>query len=404
MFSRLRSSLGRRVVIVDAVRTPIGRYRGALASIRPDDLAAIVISELCGRNAIVGRVPVDDVIFGAANQSGEDNRNVGRMAALLAGLPVSTPGSTVNRLCGSGLDALLSGYREIAVGDSECVIVGGVESMSRAPFVLPRPDSAWPRSLDLVDSTLGWRLTNAKMPTDWTVSLGETAENVAEQLGITRAEQDYFALRSHERAVAAIDRGDFHDEIVAVTTPSGAVVSEDEGPRRDTSAESLAKLNPVFRAAGSVTAGNASPLNDGAAALLLMSEQAAAEAGVEPIACVHGGAVAGVSPAFMGLGPVPAISRVLSRHSITLEAFAQIEWNEAFAAQVIGVARECGIDVNDPRLNACGGAIALGHPLGASGARIVTTLVHRLRRASGGLGLASMCIGVGQGIAVVVEA
>ncbi len=396
------SGLGRSVVVLDARRTPVGRFRGALSSLRPDDLAALVIHDLVSRNPVLSEIAIDDVAFGAANQSGEDNRNVARMATLLAGLPVSVPGTTLNRLCGSSLDAILYGFRSIALGEADCMIVGGVESMSRAPFVLLKPESGFPRSLDLVDTTLGWRFTNAKMPKEWTISMGETAEIIAQRLKIGREEQDEFALQSHQRAVLATESHAFDAELMTVSTVHGEV-SIDEGPRSDTSLESLERLKPVFQEDGSVTAGNSSTLNDGAAALILVSEELADRIGAKPIARIYGGAVAGVSPEVMGLGPVPATQRLLGRFGLGLEELAAVELNEAFAAQSLGVLKELHLEADDPRINARGGAIALGHPLGASGARITTTLIHRLRSSGGGIGLATMCIGVGQGISLLVE-
>ncbi|HVB00236.1 MAG TPA: acetyl-CoA C-acyltransferase [Acidimicrobiales bacterium] len=396
-------TLGRPVLVLDAVRTPVGRYRGILSHIRPDDLAATVIKKLIDRNPDLVGLGVDDVVFGAANQAGEDNRNVARMAALLAGLGVETPGVTVNRLCGSSLEALLSGYRQIALGEAECVIVGGVESMSRAPFVIARPDSALPRSLDLVDTTIGWRLVNAQMPKEWTISLGATAENVAEMFAISREAQDRFAFESHRRAIQALDDGVFTAEIAPVLARSGGEIFLDEGPRRETTLGALGALAPVFRKGGSVTAGNSSPLNDGAAALVLVSESFAKRLERSPLARVLGGAVAGITPDLMGLGPVPSTERLLERLSIGLDDFGAIEINEAFAAQVIGVAQKLALDIGDPRLNGLGGALAIGHPLGASGARIATTLLYRMHREDVGLGFATMCIGVGQGISVAFE-
>ena len=396
-------TLGRPVLVLDAVRTPVGRYRGTLSHIRPDDLAATVIRKLIDRNPDLVGLGVDDVVFGAANQAGEDNRNVARMAALLAGLGVETPGVTVNRLCGSSLEALLSGYRQIALGEADCVIVGGVESMSRAPFVIARPDSALPRSLDLVDTTLGWRLVNEQMPKEWTVSLGATAENVAEMLAISREAQDRFAFESHLRAIQALDDGVFGEEIAPVLARSGGEIFVDQGPRRETTLGALSALEPVFRKGGSVTAGNSSPLNDGAAALVLVSKSFAKRLERKPLARVLGGAVAGITPDLMGLGPVASTERLLERLSIGLDDFGAIEINEAFAAQVIGVAQELALDIGDPRLNGLGGALAIGHPLGASGARIATTLLYRMHREDVGLGLATMCIGVGQGISVAFE-
>lgn len=396
--------LGRDVFVVGAIRTPIGKVRGALSSVRPDDLAAIAVRGVLATCPALPPGTVDDVAFGAANQSGEDNRNVGRMAALLAGLPTSVSGTTLNRLCGSGLDALGYGFRSIALGETECVVVGGVESMSRAPFVLARPDQPLPREVHLVDTTLGWRFVNRAMPANWTVTLGETAELVADRLRIDRAAQDRYAFSSHQRAVQSAAQGGFADEIVPVVLEGGEKVERDESPRPDSSLERLAALPPVFRAGGTVTAGNSSPLNDGAAALLLVSERVVDMYGLQPFARVIGVAVAGVDPDVMGLGPVPATRRLLDRFGVSIADVAAIELNEAFAAQSIGVLRSLDIDEDDGRVNAKGGAIALGHPLGASGARIAVTLVHRLAESGGGLGLATMCIGVGQGISVLFEA
>ncbi len=401
MLDPSRAGLGRPVYVLDARRTPVGRFRGGLSSVRPDDLAAFVLSDLVSRQPALASASIDDVIFGAANQSGEDNRNVARMALLLAGLPVTVPGTTVNRLCGSSLDALLHGMRMIALGEAECVIAGGVESMSRAPFIMAKPDQAFPRALDLVDTTLGWRLVNPRMPQEWTISMGATAEEVARRESISRADQDAFALVSHQRAVAAAATGCFVNEIVPVATSDGTVAN-DESPRPDTSLASLSALRPAFDPSGTVTAGNSSTLNDGASALVLASEEQAHRLGITPMATILGGTVAGVSPEIMGLGPVPATLRLLERFQLTLDDLAAIELNEAFAAQSIGVLRALGLSESDPRVNARGGAIALGHPLGASGARIMTTLIHRLRDGGGGVGLATMCIGVGQGIAALV--
>ncbi len=401
MLDPSRVGLGRPVYVLDARRTPVGRFRGGLSSVRPDDLAAFVLSDLVSRQPALASASIDDVIFGAANQSGEDNRNVARMALLLAGLPVTVPGTTVNRLCGSSLDALLHGMRMIALGEAECVIAGGVESMSRAPFIMAKPDQAFPRALDLVDTTLGWRLVNPRMPQEWTISMGATAEEVARRESISRADQDAFALVSHQRAVAAAATGCFVNEIVPVATSDGTVAN-DESPRPDTSLASLSALRPAFDPSGTVTAGNSSTLNDGASALVLASEEQAHRLGITPMATILGGTVAGVSPEIMGLGPVPATLRLLERFQLTLDDLAAIELNEAFAAQSIGVLRALGLSESDPRVNARGGAIALGHPLGASGARIMTTLIHRLRDGGGGVGLATMCIGVGQGIAALV--
>lgn len=394
-------------VIVDAVRTPVGRYNGILRDIRPDDLAAHVIRELIRRTGLDPN-RIDDVIFGASNQAGEDNRNVGRMALLLAGLPVAVAGQTVNRLCGSGMQAVASAAHAIKAGEGEVFIAGGVESMTRAPFVMAKPAAAFPRGeVKLSDTTLGWRFTNpALAERHRPYSMGETAENVAERFGISREEQDEFALRSHRLAVRAINEGRFKDEIVPVVIPQKesdpAVVDRDEHPRADTSLQKLAALPPIFRKGGSVTAGNSSGINDGAAALLVTSTEAAERLGFQPMARILSSAVAGVDPAYMGLGPIPATRKVLERTGLSIEDFDVIEINEAFAAQVIPCVRELGIPL--AKLNPNGGAIALGHPIGFSGARLVTTLVHELRRRKGRYGLATMCIGVGQGIALVVEA
>jgi acetyl-CoA acyltransferase len=392
------------VYVIDAVRTPIGRARGVLSSVRPDDLAAVVLRAVLDRNPALPPEAVEDVAFGNVNQAGDDNRNVARMAVLLAGLPLETAGVTVNRLCGSSMDAFLHAYRAIAVGELDVAIAGGVESMSRAPFVIARPETGLPRSLDMADSTIGWRFTNPAMPAEWTVSMGETAENLADRYDIDRGAQDAFALRSHERAVEAVAAGRFDRQLVSVTTPSGAKVTADQGPRPDTSLDALAGLRPAFRAGGSVTAGNSAGINDGASAAVLVSERAMRQYGLEPLARVLGGAVAGVAPDIMGIGPVPATGRLLGRLDRGLGDFAAIELNEAFAAQSIAVLRELDLPEDGERVNADGGAIALGHPLGCSGVRIITTLCHRLRRRGGGLGLATMCIGVGQGIAVALEA
>ncbi len=392
----------RTVHIVDALRTPIGKARGVLASVRPDDLAVTVIRALMSRNSPLPPEAVEDVAFGNVNQAGEDNRNVARMALLLAGLPVSTAGVTVNRLCGSSLDAFLHAYRSIALGEIDVAIAGGVESMSRSPFVIRRPERALPSSLELVDSTIGWRFTHPDMPEEWTVSMGATAENLAERYGISRERQDLFALTSHERAVDASEKGRFGDELVPVTTNDG-VVERDEGPRPSTSLEALSGLRPAFRGGGTVTAGNSSSINDGASAALLVSDSALSEYGLPSLATVRGGAVAGVSPEIMGIGPVPASAKLLHRLGWSLEDLAAVELNEAFAAQSLAVLSEWRVPDDWAPLNAEGGAIALGHPLGCSGVRLLATLVHRLRHRGGGLGLATMCIGVGQGIAVAIE-
>jgi acetyl-CoA acyltransferase len=393
----------RPVYVVAARRTPIGRLRGALASVRPDDLAATVIRDLISGLPALDPARIDDVYWGAANQAGEDNRNVGRMAVLLAGLPDSVPGATLNRLCASGLEAFTVGARTIAAGEADFVLAGGSESMSRAPFVLPRPDDALPHKMELADTRLGWRLVNPLMrDLHGVLAMGETAEEVAERYHVGRERQDEFALRSHRNAAAARDAGRFKDELVPVTTPDGALVDLDEGIRADTSLEKLASLKPVFRKGGSVTAGNSSPLNDGAAALMLVSEQGLAELGVEPLARYVAGASAGVHPDVMGVGPIPATAKVLARSGWSIGDLDTAELNEAFAAQALAVTDGIGID--PAIVNPDGGAIALGHPLGCSGARIVTTLVHRMRREGLRRGLATMCVGVGQGTAVLLEA
>ncbi len=396
----------RDAVIIDAVRTPVGRYNGALREVRPDDLAAHVIRELIRRTGIDPNA-IEDVIFGAANQAGEDNRNVGRMALLLAGLPVAVGGQTVNRLCGSGMQAIASAAHAIKVGEGDVCIAGGVESMTRAPFVMAKPQAAFPRGeIKLYDTTLGWRFVNphlAEMHTPY--SMGETAENVAERFGITREEQDQFALISHQRAARAIVEGRFKDEVILVVIPQPTgdpvVVGTDEHPRPDTTLEKLAALRPIFKKGGTVTAGNSSGINDGAAAALLTSAEVAEQMNLRPMARVVASAVAGVDPAYMGLGPIPATQKVLQRTGLGIDDMAVVELNEAFAAQVIPCIRELKIPME--KLNPNGGAIALGHPIGFSGARLVTTLVHELRRRKGRYGLATMCIGVGQGIAMVVE-
>ena len=391
--------------IIDALRTPIGRHGGALASVRPDDLGAIPIRALLERTGI-DPASIDDVVLGCANQAGEDNRNVARMSALLAGLPVGVPGQTVNRLCGSGLQAVNAAHQAIRAGDGSSFIAGGTESMTRAPFAMLKPDSAFPRGApEVADTVLGWRFVNPKFDAQWVVSLGETAELVAERYGVTRDEQDAFALESQRRTAAAADAGRFDAELVPVTIPQRkgdpVVVSRDEHPRRDTSRESLAKLQPAFRKGGTVTAGNSSGLNDGAAALLIMSGDAARAAGLEPLARVVSTGVAGLEPHLMGMGPVPASRIALERAGLSIADIRLAEINEAFAAQAVPCVRELGLDPEIVNVN--GGAIALGHPLGCSGARLMTTLVHELRRRGGGYGLASMCIGVGQGIATIVE-
>jgi 3-oxoadipyl-CoA thiolase len=392
-------------VITAAVRTPIGRAGGALADIRPDDLAAEALRALMERAAIPPD-RIDDVILGCANQAGEDNRNVARMAALLAGLPVEVPGQTVNRLCGSGLQAVVAAYHAIRAGEGQVFLAGGVESMTRAPYVMLKSGTAWNRTPpSLADSTVGWRFVNQRMPSDWTIALGETAERVGRQYGVSRQEQDAFAAESQRRAQNALGSGAFADEIVPVTAtgPGGKprTVDRDEHPRADVSVESLARMKPVFLRDGSVTAGTASGINDGAAALAVLSAAAARELGRPPLARIVASAVAGVDPSVMGLGPIPASRLALGRAGLGVGDLDLVELNEAFAAQALPCIRELGLD--PARVNIYGGAIALGHPLGASGARLLTTLVHALRRTGGRYGLATMCIGVGQGIAMIVE-
>ena len=393
-------------LIVDAVRTPVGRYGGALASVRPDDLAARVIEAAMSRTGIPPE-RLDDVILGCTNGAGEDNRNVARMALLLAGLPPEVPGVTVNRLCASGLEAVAQAARAVRTGDADLVLAGGVESMSRSPFVMLKPERSLPRGdMALVDSTLGWRFVNPRMAERYsTEAMGETAENVAERYAIAREDQDDLARASHERAVAAQEAGRFDGELVTVEAPQpkGAPVTvhSDEGPRPDISAERLAGLRAVFRDGGTVTAGNSSTLNDGATCVTLAGEEAARQLGLEPLARVVATGNAGVDPAYMGIGPIPATRKALERAGLTIGDIDLVELNEAFAAQVLACTRELGIP--HEKLNVNGGAIALGHPLGSSGARLVTTLVHELRRRGGRYGLATMCIGVGQGMAMVVE-
>ena len=393
--------------ICDAVRTPFGRYGGALASVRTDDLGAVPLAALMARNAHVDWQAVTDVIFGCANQAGEDNRNVARMSALLAGLPLEVPGATVNRLCGSGLDALGSAARAIRCGEAQLMIAGGVESMSRAPFVMPKSESAYSRANAVYDTTIGWRFVNKLMKERYGVdSMPETAENVASDYKIERAAQDRMALASQLKAVAAQKSGFFDAEIVPVTIAQkkgdAILVVKDEHPR-ETSLDALAKLKPIARPDGSVTAGNASGVNDGACALLLASEDAAAKHGLTPRARVVGMATAGVPPRVMGIGPAPATRKVLALTGLTLAQMDVIELNEAFAAQGLAVLRELGLADDDARVNPNGGAIALGHPLGASGARLATTAVNQLRKSGGRYALCTMCIGVGQGIALVLE-
>jgi acetyl-CoA acyltransferase len=395
--------------ICEALRTPIGRYAGALASVRPDDLAAIPIRALLAKLPRLDPAAIDDVVFGCANQAGEDNRNVARMAALLAGLPDSVPGATVNRLCGSGMDAVATAARSIRAGEMDLVLAGGVESMTRAPFVLAKSSEAFGRSAEIHDTTIGWRFVNPKMKAAHGVdSMPETAENVAEQFGIGRADQDAFAFRSQQRAGAAMASGRFAEEITPVLIPQRKgepkVVDRDEHPRPDTTLEALAKLPAPFRKeGGTVTAGNASGVNDGAVALFVASEAAAKRRGLTPRARVVAAAVAGVAPRIMGIGPAPATRKVLERAGLALSDMAVIELNEAFAAQALAVTRELGLPDDAEFVNPNGGAIALGHPLGASGARLVMTAVAELHRRQARYALATMCIGVGQGIAMIVE-
>ena len=394
--------------IVDALRTPIGRYAGDLATVRPDDLAARVIEAVVERNDVDGST-IEDVYFGCTNGAGEDNRNVARMGALLAGLPVEVPGVTVNRLCASGLEAISQAARAIKTGDGDILLAGGVESMTRSPFVMLKPDRAFPRNArELVDTTIGWRFINPRMEENYsTESMGETAENVAARYDISREDQDAFALESHRRAIAAHEAGRFDGEIVTVDAPQPkgppVTVHADEGPRADTTQQKLAKLRPVFREGGTVTAGNSSQINDGAACLVLASDEGLKQLGdPEPLARVVSVGAAGVDPAYMGVGPVPAMRKALARAGLEVDELELVELNEAFAAQVLASMRELGIP--HEKLNVNGGAIALGHPLGCSGARLVTTLTWEMRRRGARYGAATMCIGVGQGLAMIVEA
>ncbi|MBV9448087.1 MAG: acetyl-CoA C-acyltransferase [Streptosporangiaceae bacterium] len=390
------------VFVVDACRTPIGKIKGALAEVRPDHLAADVIKALIERNPGLDVAAIDDVYWGAANQAGEDNRNAARMAVLLAGLPVEVPGATVNRLCGSGMEAVAGAARLIAAGEADICLAGGSESMTRAPFVVGRTSDPFPRSLDLADTRLGWRLVSQRMQEMYPpITLGETAENVAGRYGITRERQDEWAVRSHHLAAAARDAGRFDAEIVPVTTKRGAV-GQDEGIKAEVTVAELATKTPAFRKGGTVTGGNSSPLNDGAAALLLMSEAAMQRYGVTPLARYAGASAAGVHPDYMGIGPVPAMNKVLGRTGWQIGDLDLVELNEAFAAQSVAVVDELKLDAE--RVNVNGGAIAIGHPLGCSGARIITTLLHEMRRRGARRGAATMCIGVGQGIASLWEA
>jgi len=392
-------------VILSAVRTPIGRYAGSLKDVRPDDLAALVIAEAI-RLANIDPDSIEDVIIGCANQAGEDNRNVARMALLLAGLPLHVAGQTVNRLCGSGLQAVNSAAQAIQTSMGDTFVAGGVESMTRAPFVLSKADSAFGRNMNLYDTTLGWRFVNPKLSAvHHPHSMGETAENVAKKYGISRADQDAFALRSQQRAVAAQQSDRFAAEIIPVIIPQKKgepiVVATDEHPRADTTLEKLAALKPAFRKDGSVTAGNSAGINDGAAALVMMSQSRAHQLGLRPRARIIASAVAGVDPAYMGLGPIPATRKVLQRADLSINDMDLVELNEAFASQSLQCARE--LEIDQEKLNVNGGAIALGHPLGCSGARLVVTLLNELERRDGHYGLATMCIGVGQGIATIIE-
>jgi 3-oxoadipyl-CoA thiolase len=392
-------------VLVDGVRTPIGRHGGGLAGVRPDDLAAVTLSALLERTGL-DPAELDDVILGCTNQAGEDNRNVARMALLRAGFPLSVPGQTVNRLCGSGLQAVVSAAHAIRAGEGTAFIAGGVESMSRAPWVMLKPDTGYPRGApELADTVLGWRFANPAFDPEWTIGLGETAEVVAREYGITREEQDRFAAESQRRAGEAVAAGRFGDELVPVSIPQRkgdpVVVDADEHPRPGTTFEDLARLRPVFAQEGTVTAGNSSGINDGAAALLVMQEERAREMGMTPRARIVASGVAALEPQRMGMGPVPATRRALARAGWTVDDLDLVEMNEAFAAQAIPCMRELGLD--GERVNVNGGAIALGHPVGCSGARILTTLLHEMDRREARRGLATMCIGVGQGIALLVE-
>ena len=399
--------MSRDVFICDAVRTPIGRFGGGLAAVRADDLGAIPLKALLERNPQPDPAAIDDVFYGCANQAGEDNRNVARMSLLLAGLPPSVPGVTLNRLCASGLDAVGSAFRAIALGEIEVAIAGGVESMSRAPYVMGKADSAFGRSQKIEDTTMGWRFVNPLLKAQYGVeAMPQTADNVAEDFGISRADQDAFALRSQQRAGRAQAEGYYAEEIVPVVIKGkkgDTVVDTDEHPRPDTTPEALAKLKPVNGEGKTVTAGNASGINDGAAAMILASAEAVAKYGLKPRAKVLGMAAAGVEPRIMGIGPVPAVRKLCERLNLAVADFDVIELNEAFAAQGLACMRELGIADDDARVNPNGGAIALGHPLGMSGARLVLTALHQLEKSGGKLGLATMCIGVGQGLALAIE-
>ncbi|OOY17542.1 3-oxoadipyl-CoA thiolase [Thioclava sp. DLFJ4-1] len=399
----------RDAYICDYIRTPIGRFGGALAPVRADDLGAIPLKALMARNTGVDWEAVEDVIFGCANQAGEDNRNVARMSALLAGLPVNVPGTTINRLCGSGMDAIVTAARAIKAGEADLMIAGGVESMSRAPFVMPKAEAAYSRANAVYDTTIGWRFVNKLMKeTHGVDSMPETAENVADDFGVSREDQDAFALRSQASAAKAMEEGRLAEEITPVTIPQRkgepVVVDTDEHPRPGTTLEALTKLRPIVRPDGTVTAGNASGVNDGAAALIIASEDAVRKHGLTPLVKISGGAAAGVPPRIMGFGPAPASKKLMARLGLTQDAFDVIELNEAFASQGLATLRDLGIADDDARVNPNGGAIALGHPLGMSGARITGTAALELVRRKGSRALATMCIGVGQGIAVALEA
>ncbi|WP_127806626.1 3-oxoadipyl-CoA thiolase [Hydrogenophaga sp. NH-16] len=394
--------------LCDGVRTPIGRYGGALSSVRTDDLGAIPIRALMARHPSLDPALIDELVYGCVNQAGEDNRNVARMSALLAGLPVEVPAVTVNRLCGSGLEAVAQAARALHAGQAQLAIAGGVESMSRAPLVMPKPTAAFSRHAEIHDSTIGWRFVNPRMEQlHGTDAMGETAENVAREHGISRADQDRFALRSQQRAAAAMRSGVLAEEITPVDVPGrkGAItqVTEDEHPRADTTAETLAALRPAFRKDGSVTAGNSSGVNDGAAALLLASEAAVSRHGLRPLARIVGYASAGIAPRVMGFGPVPAVHKLLAQTGLRVSDFDVIELNEAFAAQGLAVTRALGLPDDAPHVNPNGGAIAFGHPLGMSGARLVLTAARQLQRTGGRYGLITMCVGVGQGVAMAIE-
>lgn len=394
--------------IIDAIRTPFGRYGGSLASVRADDLGAVVIEALINRNTQVDFGQVDDVIFGCANQAGEDNRNVGRMSALLAGLPTQVPATTINRLCGSSLDAIAIANRAIKAGEANLIIAGGVESMSRAPFVMGKADNAFDRTQKIEDTTMGWRFINPKLKEQYGVdTMPQTAENVAEKFGVSREDQDKFALRSQQLTKIAQENGFFDKEITPVSIPQRkaepVIVKKDEHPRADTTLEGLAKLKPIVKADGTITAGNASGINDGASAILIASDKAVAKFGLKPRAKIIASTTVGIEPRIMGFAPAPAIQKLLAMTHLSLDDIDVIELNEAFASQALACTRELGLADDDSRINPNGGAIAIGHPLGASGARLVTTALNQLENINGKYALCSMCIGVGQGIALIIE-